>query len=234
MLLAGVNPDKIYLMGYSAGGDGVYQIAPRMADRFAAASMMAGHPGNASPLSLRNLPFAIFAGGEDAAYNRNKIAAEWGGKLDVLEKADPGAYIHRLNVYPGLPHWMNGKDAEAVPWMAKFTRNPWPKKIVWCQNGRTHDRFFWLALPAGVAKGGMTLSATAENNLITLDAPDVTQLTLRLSDRLVDLDQPIKVLLNGKSVFEGKVTRQADAILKSLQQRSDPNSAATALLDIKG
>ncbi len=234
VLLAGVNPDKIYLMGYSAGGDGVYQIAPRMADRFAAASMMAGHPGNASPLSLRNLPFAIFAGGEDAAYNRNKIAAEWGGKLDVLEKADPGAYIHRLNVYPGLPHWMNGKDAEAVPWMAKFTRNPWPKKIVWCQNGRTHDRFFWLALPAGVAKGGMTLSATAENNLITLDAPDVTQLTLRLSDRLVDLDQPIKVLLNGKSVFEGKVTRQADAILKSLQQRSDPNSAATALLDIKG
>ena len=79
----------------------------------------------------------------------------------------------------------------------------------------------------------MTLSATAENNVITLDAPDVTQLTLRLSDRLVDLDQPIKVLLNGKSVFEGKVTRQADAILKSLQQRSDPNSAATALLDIK-
>ena len=234
VLLAGVNPDKIYLMGYSAGGDGVYQIAPRMADRFAAASMMAGHPGNASPLSLRNLPFAIFAGGEDAAYNRNKIAAEWGGKLDVLEQQDPGAYIHRLNVYPGLPHWMNGKDAEAVPWMAKFTRNPWPKKIVWCQNGRTHDRFFWLALPAGVAKAGLTIRATAEANVITLDAPEVTQLTLRLNDHLVDLDQPLKVLLNGKCVFEGKVTRQADAILKSLQQRSDPHSAATALLEIKG
>ena len=35
-----VDPNKIYIMGYSAGGDGVYQLAPRMADRFAAASMM--------------------------------------------------------------------------------------------------------------------------------------------------------------------------------------------------
>ena len=234
VLLAGVNPDKIYLMGYSAGGDGVYQLAPRLADRLAAASMMAGHPNNASPVSLRNLPFAIFAGGEDAAYNRNKIAAEWGGKLDVLEKQDPGAYIHRLNVYPGLGHWMNGKDAEAVPWMAKFTRNPWPKKIAWCQNGRTHDRFYWLALPTGVAKTGLTIHASADNNVITIDAPDVTRLTLRLNDRLVDLDQVLKVLLNGKSVFEGKVNRQADAILKSLQQRSDPHSAATALLEING
>ena len=234
VLLAGVNPDKVYLMGYSAGGDGCYQLAPRLADRLAAASMMAGHPGNASPLGLRNLPFAIYAGGEDAAYRRNKIAAEWGAKLDVLEQQDPGAYVHRVNVYPGLGHWMNGKDAESVPWMAKFSRNPWPKKIVWCQSGPSHERFYWLALPEGVAKGGLTIRASAEANVITLDAPELTQFTLRLNDRLVDLDQPLKVLLNGKSVFEGKVPRQADAILKSLQQRSDPHSAATALLEIKG
>jgi hypothetical protein len=233
VMLAGVSPDKVYLMGYSAGGDGVYQLAPRLADRLAAASMMAGHPNNASPLGLRNLPFAIFSGAEDSAYRRNKIAAEWSAKLDELAKQDPGGYPHRLNIYPGLGHWMNGKDAEAVPWMAQFTRNPWPKKVVWCQSGPLHERFYWLALPAGVATGGLTIRASAENNVIALDAPEVTQLTLRLHDRLVDLDQPLKVLLNGKTVFEGKVPRQADAILKSLQQRSDPHSAATALLEIK-
>ena len=37
----GVNPDKVYVMGYSAGGDGVWRLAPRLADRWAAASMMA-------------------------------------------------------------------------------------------------------------------------------------------------------------------------------------------------
>jgi hypothetical protein len=233
VLLADVNPDKVYLMGYSAGGDGVYQLAPRLADRFAAASMMAGHPNNASPLGLRNLPFAIFVGADDAACGRNKVAADWTTGLDNLTKQDPGGYPHRSNIYPGLGHWMNGKDTEAVPWMASFTRDPWPKKVVWCQSGRVHDRFYWLALPAGVAKEGLTIRALAEKNVITLDAPDVTQLTLRLNDQLVDLDQPLKVVLNGKTVFEGKVTRQADAILKSLQQRSDPHSAATALLEIK-
>jgi hypothetical protein len=232
VLVAGVNPDKVYLMGYSAGGNGVYQLAPRLADRLAAASMMAGHPGNASPLGLLNLPFAIFSGAEDAAYRRNKIAAEWNAKLDALEQQNPGAYIHRLNIYPGLGHWMNGKDAEAVPWMAKFTRDPWPKNVVWCQSGRLHDRFYWLSLPEGAAKAGLTIRASAANNLITLDAPEVARLTLRLHDRLVDLDQPLKVLFNGKTVFEGKVTRHADAILKSLQQRSDPHSAATALLEV--
>ncbi|MCK6500279.1 MAG: hypothetical protein L6Q38_12470, partial [Nitrospira sp.] len=58
--LGNVNPDKVYLLGYSAGGDGVWQLAPRMADRFAAAAMMAGHPNEASLLGLRNLPFASF------------------------------------------------------------------------------------------------------------------------------------------------------------------------------
>ena len=49
VVFEGVNPNKVYLLGYSAGGDGVWRLAPRMADKWAAASMMAGHPGEASP-----------------------------------------------------------------------------------------------------------------------------------------------------------------------------------------
>jgi poly(3-hydroxybutyrate) depolymerase len=69
-----VNPDKVYLLGYSAGGDGLYRMASRMADRWAAASMMAGHPGEALQVNLRNLPFMIWMGENDAAYDRNKWA----------------------------------------------------------------------------------------------------------------------------------------------------------------
>ncbi len=45
--LEGVDPNRVYVMGYSAGGDGVYQLGPRMADHWAAASAMAGHPNEA-------------------------------------------------------------------------------------------------------------------------------------------------------------------------------------------
>ena len=33
VVFEGVNPNKVYLMGYSAGGDGVWRMAPRMADK---------------------------------------------------------------------------------------------------------------------------------------------------------------------------------------------------------
>mgnify|MGYP001219472979 CR=1 FL=1 len=73
-----VNPNRIYIMGRSAGGDGVYQVAPRMADRFAAAAMSAGHPNEASPLGLRNIAFAIHMGENDYLYDSSVVPAKSG------------------------------------------------------------------------------------------------------------------------------------------------------------
>ncbi|WP_322963322.1 hypothetical protein [Sphingomonas fuzhouensis] len=229
----GVDPDRVYLMGYSAGGDGVWQLAPRMADRFAAAAMMAGHPGDASLLPLRNLPFAIFMGGADSAYDRNRLAAEKTADLDKLHAADPGGYVHMSRIYPGLPHWMNRRDAEALPWMAGFTRNPWPKRLVWVQDDVTHDRFYWLQIPDPAAvKAGDRIDAQVDGQTIALSGNIPKGLTLRLSDKLVDLDRPIRVMVDGHEVFHGRVARTAAAIRASLLERFDPKSAATALLTL--
>lgn len=229
----GVNPNKIYLMGYSAGGDGVYQLAPRMADRFAAASMMAGHPNDANPLGLRNLPFMIFMGGKDAAYKRNQIAAVWGEKLEKLRAGDSGGYRHKVTIYKELGHWMNGKDREALPWMAKNTRNPWPKKVVWCQSNRTHDRFYWLSVPKDQAKGGQAIEAQVIGQKIEIKAEGIGQVTLRLSDELLSLDKEVIVIVNGAEKFRGKVTRSVEAIWRSYQERLDPTVAASAQLNLK-
>ncbi|MBU6173865.1 MAG: polyhydroxyalkanoate depolymerase, partial [Planctomycetes bacterium] len=99
VLFEDVNPDRVFLMGYSAGGDGVYQVAPRMADRFAAASMMAGHPNETSPLGLRNLPFTIHMGANDGAYNRNKTATQWKEALEQLRTSDPEGYLHFVKLH---------------------------------------------------------------------------------------------------------------------------------------
>lgn len=229
----GVSPDRIYLLGYSAGGDGVYQLAPRMADRFAAAAMMAGHPNDAQPTGLRNLPFMIFMGARDAAYDRNKVAARWGDMLAALRKDDPDGYLHQVTIYPELGHWMNGQDRVALPWMARHTRDPWPKKVVWRQSARTHDRFYWLAMPADHAKKGQTVTAEVKGQVITIETKDVTRLQLRLSDELVDLDQPIRVTVNGAELFQGAVPRAVGPIWQSLRERKDPRSAATVTLDLQ-
>ncbi len=229
----GVDPDRVYLMGYSAGGDGVWQLSPRLADRFAAVAMMAGHPNESSVLGLRNLPIAIFVGGADAAYNRNKIVAAKGVELDNLEKADPKGYVHMVRVYEGLPHWMNLKDAEALPWMAKFRRNDWPEKIVWRQDDVVHEQLYWLQIPPGTAKAGQQIIATVNGHEIAIEGDVPAGLTLNLSDALLDLDAPVTVKVNGKTVHEGVVSRSAAAIADALKQRPDAKLCPTAVLKLK-
>jgi len=229
----GVDPDRVYLMGYSAGGDGVWQLAPRMADRFAAASMMAGHPGDASLLGLRNLPFGVFVGSEDAAYDRNKLGASKGVELDSLQTADPKGYTHLVKIYPGMPHWMGLKDAESVPWMAKFTRNPWPERIVWVQDDVAHDRFYWLELPAGFAKTGQKITATVKGREILLEGDVPAGIRIYLSDRLLGLDSALTVKVNGAKAFQGIVPRTRDAVAAGLKARQDPGFIPAASIRIE-
>lgn len=229
--LRGVNPDKVYLMGYSAGGDGVWQVAPRMADRYAAAAMMAGHPNEAQLFGLRNLPYAIFMGENDAAVNRNKVAKEKSADIAELHKADPKGYVHLSRIYPGLGHWMNLKDAEGVPWMAKFTRNPWPQKIVWYQDDVIHHRFYWLRLPDGTAEKGKRMEAEIVGRTIRLTSDVAPGTQILLSDKLLSLDEPIEISLNGKQTFTSKPVRNIKTIRTALKERLDPAATPTAVIN---
>jgi len=225
----GVNPDRVYLLGYSAGGDGVYQLGPRMADRFAAASMMAGHPNEASPLGLRNLPFAVWCGAEDRAYNRNRIAGEWLAKLGELAAADPGGYVHSGKVVPGKGHWMDLEDRAALPWMAGYTRDPWPKTIVWRQDDVTSRRFYWLWLSDHVQpKAGDVVRAKVGLGLALSEALFEKRANAETLAAALDLDQPVVIKVNGKVLRDGVIPRRWGAVRRSLEDRLDPSLAATA------
>ncbi|GAB3742682.1 hypothetical protein [Spirosoma lituiforme] len=222
VLAEGVNPDKVYVMGYSAGGDGVYQLAPRMADRWAAASMMAGHPNEVTPVNLRNIGFALHMGALDKAYERNKIAEHWSRLLDSLQTADPGGYKHQVQLHEGRSHWMQREDTVAVSWMMQFRRNPIPTKVVWKQDDVTHPDFYWLAVPADQAKTNREVIAAYAGNTIRIEKNDYDTLLIRLNDRMMNLDKPITVLYAGKPVFTGKVNRTLRILQKTIARRSDP------------
>jgi poly(3-hydroxybutyrate) depolymerase len=228
-----INPDRVYIMGYSAGGDGVYQIGPRMADRWAAAAMMAGHPNEAKPDSLRNLPFALQVGAKDTAFKRNEVCQQWADQLSALAKAHEGSYLHFFKSYPQYGHWMNREDAVAVPWMLKFTREAWPKAITWHQDDVVGTRFYWLSVDPALAKKGQRIEAQCIGQKITIQTNEPNEISLRLSDSMLDLAQEVVVEWNGKQVFCDKVKRSAEAIDLSLQQRADPSTIATALLKVK-
>ena len=125
-----VDPNKIYINGYSAGGDGVYQLGPRMADHWAGAAMSAGHPNASSPLNLYNIAFAIHVGGNDTAFDRNLKAAEWGMKLEQLRAEHPDGYVNQWKVHAGKPHWMDLADQVSIPFVQMYKRNPVPPHVV--------------------------------------------------------------------------------------------------------
>ncbi len=230
---AGVNPNRIYIMGYSAGGDGVWRMAPRMADRWAAASMMAGHPGDVRLENLRNTPFMIWCGAQDAAYDRNLEDAKRGEVMDSLQHSDPEGYIHETHIVEGMGHWMNRVDTAAVSWMAKYTRNPYPKKIVWGQEEVLRPSFYWITAPANEMARGKTVRLQAEGNTIAISQCDYTTLTLWLNDDIVDLDKKVKVTYKGKTVFNALVKRTAENLSSSLYDRGDLSYSFPAKIDLK-
>lgn len=228
-----VNTNRVYLTGYSAGGDGTFQLAPRMADWLAGAAMMAGHPNDASPLGLRNLPFAIQMGAEDGAYNRNKVAAEWNGRLNDLQKNDPDGYVHKVDLYEGMGHWMEHKDTAAFNWMGQFNRTPYPGKVVWRQSGVTHNRFYWLAVPDGEAKKDAEVIATLNGQTISIEkAALVDHLIIRLNDQMLDLDKKVTIKYNGEIIFNEKASRSVSAIWKTLNEHNDLNQYFSAEIEL--
>ena len=227
-----VNPDRVYIMGYSAGGDGVYQLGPRLADRLAAAAMMAGHPGDAAAESLRNLPFTIHVGENDRPYKRNQQAAKWKKKLADLHKQDPDGYINEVEIHKGRGHWMKKEDAVAIPWMAKFTRNRFPDKVVWKQDNIKQKRFYWLAVNEIPEKKPLIV-ASIDGQKISIEKAEVDEVSVLVNDDMLDMDKEIKLDWAGTSVQSKKVNRTIGQLATSLLERGDPGMMFSARIEVE-
>ena len=233
VVFEGVNPNKVYLMGYSAGGDGVWRLAPRMADKWAAASMMAGHPGEASQVNLMNTPYMIWMGENDHYYNRNSLAKEKALVMDSLAAAHPGKYIHSNNIIKDKGHWMDRVDTAAIGWMAQYRRNPYPKQIVWRQELVTREHFYWLTAPANEVEQGKTVIAAIEGNTINIEQCDYSKLTIYLNDHLVNLDKKVTIRHKGKKIARIKPRRTIANLHRSLNLRGDRSYAFPCIIDVE-
>ena len=231
----GVNPNKVYLLGYSAGGDGLYQLAPRMADRLAGASMMAGHPGDASPNNLYNLPFALHIGGKDAAYNRNGLAREWKDTLDSLSTANPGHYVHQAVIHEECGHWMKLQDAMALPWMAQYQRNPFPERVIWRQDNRYHEQFYWLWCHNFQPRAGKQIVAeyNKKDNSINISETYMDAIQVMLNDKMLNLNKPVVFKKDGEVVQKIKLNRTIKSIYESLSVRIDPEHIFSTKVEMK-
>jgi len=225
ILTQGVDPNRVYLEGFSAGGDGVYAISTRMPDRFAAANMSSGHPNGVSLVNLYNLPIQLQAGEFDEEYDRHRITAEYGLKLDDLQ-AENGGYEHRTLIHYDCGHnyddydtvpipvmhdiaaWLNDgdrahEDVDSYPpdYMDAFTRDPLPPKVIWDLSTRADSRrtetFYYLSAPYTTNQGTVTVTADGDNRF-AVETRDVNgEFSILLNEEMVDFSRPVTFTVDG-------------------------------------
>ncbi|MFI3330640.1 MAG: alpha/beta hydrolase [Rikenellaceae bacterium] len=216
------DPSRIYLLGYSAGGDGVYNLATRLSDKFAAAAMMAGHPGDAKIENLRNLAFAIYMGANDTAYNRSALASEWLRDFQRLNGEDNNGFEYNINIFEGKGHWMDNLDSSAISWLSAHSRRSNPERIIWIQDDVVHTHKYNLEVSN--PKQGFRLEERVnyDNNTIYLYSNDYREVTVWLDDYILNLDKTVTVFFNDKKVFSGMVPRLENNIRESIKAHLDP------------
>src|SRR5690606_37859840 len=79
-----------------------------------------------------------------------------------------------------------------------------------------------FAVPSDQATKGTKVVATRTGQTIRVEAEGVRTLLVRLSDALVDLDQPVTIEAGSTTLFSGPVFRTIGTLAKTLAERGDP------------
>lgn len=257
-----VDPNRVYLMGFSAGGDGVYGITSKMADRFAAANMSAGHPNGLSLWNLYNMPLLIQVGELDDAYDRNVIDAQYGLLLDEYHETLGGGYEHAAYIHKDKGHnfsdngdgnqrviediagWLEtGEspvievDTNAVRFLEQYVRDPLPERVVWDFTQRADERqgasFYWLQADKRRKDGMIVASYDKETNSINVEQCSVSgKVTFLLNNDMLDLFAPITVNTPDGNSTEMTVTPDIDLLYETTEERGDYNYQFAAKITI--
>src|SRR5438477_1993124 len=105
-LFGDVDPDKVFLMGYSHGGYGAFYIGPKIPDRFAAIHASASAPtdGTISARCLRNTRFTFMIGEKDTAYGRAERCQKFNATIEKLQQDNKGEFPVKMEWIANAGH----------------------------------------------------------------------------------------------------------------------------------
>ena len=231
LLFGDVDPNKVFLMGYSHGGYGAFAIGPKEPDLFAAVHASAAAPtdGETTAKTLRHTPFTNMVGAFDTAYDRRSRDERFAAEIAALRGDRPDLYPVTVTVMPGRHH-SDLPDRDKIVDMYPAVRNAVPRDLTWLQTDSVIHDFFWLHAdsPAKAAE----IDATCRDNTVTVSlTPGIMSAAVLLDSRLVDFSKPVTLDINGTKTTR-KIVPSLRVLVQTLLRRGDPDLAFTAAVPL--
>jgi poly(3-hydroxybutyrate) depolymerase len=226
-----VDTDRVTITGFSNGGTGSLLYASRMPHRFAAvASLMGGglpffESGDSiDAAAIARLPFLFVHGDHD------ELIPSWASErtAKAMRKANPDA-VAEVHVLPGRPHDVvyGREEGLTFPFLDRYVRDPFPKRVSLRVRALEYPRAFWAEVIE--KRGGVAeIDGAIDGTTIALRTKSVKRLRLLLRPDLLDLSQPVRVTIDGREAFAGKVAEDPGLLLRSWRLTGDPQLAHSA------
>ncbi len=225
-----VDPDRLVSTGISLGSNFSIAFGAAMPDRFAAIVPVSTE-GESREHLLRNLqhvPTYVLEGTQD----RNIRGINGPRALgDILARF---AYDATYREFGDRAHeGFQELYADVLRWAASRARDPYPGRLLRVP----HDgimalarRVFWLESDT---RQGLVSARVSGDNAIDIEVRRARRLTLYLHDRLVDLDRPITVTVNGVVKPPITATRRVTFALQQVRALDDASRGAAASVMIE-
>lgn len=258
-----INPNRLYIFGISEGGYGAQRLASFYADYWAAAGPMAGGEPlrNAPAENLSNIGFSLRTGNEDYGFYRNTLTRYTHEAIDSLQQIYQGLFRHQVELIPHQGHHIDYRPT--TPWLKQFERNPWPKTFLWEDyemDGIHRKAFYNIYVNKRPCDSLRTrYNFNIQDNTIYLDIYNIVyettetdsvfniqmkfkrkytpatkgHFTLFLNEHLVDLNHKVKIIVNGKVLYNKKPQLNIKNLLQSTSIFYDPERIYPASVEIR-
>lgn len=169
-------------------------------------------------------------------------------------------FRHRIHLLPGMQHSIDYRMT--TPWLKNFKRNPYPKTVLWedfDMDGRHRTGFYNLQVLSRPSDGRTFYDMNIVGNVISINISHVEyttilkdkqwgidmkfnrsyskaeggKLRIYLNDHLVNMSQPITIIVNGKEVYHGKVKSNMLDMVNSCTEYFDPYRVYPASIEVE-
>ncbi|MBT4864000.1 MAG: hypothetical protein HON53_02620, partial [Planctomycetaceae bacterium] len=134
-----IDPDRVYLMGFSAGGSGAMHLASCYPDQFAAVLPLVAAGNNYPLANFKNLPVAFHHGDRDWTSSICNVRVQ-------AQKMQALGFPTILKEYPGAGHSIPGSHAPLMTWLFDQERNPIPRAISHDCEAPSLGRSYWITI----------------------------------------------------------------------------------------